>query len=91
MQKVNMEDLENISGGAAGLSGSDASADVMKENMASVCGMGSAKSLLPEGMDAQNTRTAKAFCPVCGKKTMIYISSGAQSVCSKCGNTRTDL
>ena len=89
MKKVNLEDMERIAGGVNALSGTEASADlVRKESQASVCGMGTVKiGALADG----SRQTVRAYCPVCKKKTEFYVSSGAQSKCSECGNVRLDM
>ncbi len=89
MKSINLEDLKNVAGGTAGTE--TAIGTVLKENQAAVCGMGTAKPALPAGMSTENIRTVKAQCPGCGKKTMFYIGSGAQSTCSACGYVRLDL
>ena len=91
MQKVNLEELAGVAGGVNTGSGSEAANLAIRENQAAVCGMGTTK-LVSAGMSsADDTRTVKAYCPSCGKKTMFYISSGAQSKCSVCSYIRLDL
>ena len=91
MQKVNLEELESVAGGVNAL-GTEAAADLTaRENQAAVMGMGTTKMTPSAGMGAENTWTVKAYCSVCGKKTMFYLGSGAQSKCSVCGNIRLDL
>ena len=89
MKKINLEDVERIAGGVNSLSGTDAAADLIrKESQAAVCGMGTVKfGALADG----SGQTVMAYCPVCRKKTKFYISSGAQSKCSECGNIRLDM
>ncbi len=89
MQKVNLEDMEKIAGGMNAVSGTEAATDlVRKESQAAVCGMGTVKiGVLADGAG----QTVRAYCPVCRKKTKFYVSSGAQSKCSKCGNVRLDM
>ncbi|MBO5521433.1 MAG: hypothetical protein J5973_07160 [Eubacterium sp.] len=92
MQKVNLEELESVAGGVNSLAGTEAAADLTaRENQAAVMGMGTSKLVQGTGMGTENTRTVKAYCSVCGKKTMFYLGSGAQSKCSVCGNIRLDL
>jgi len=91
MQKIDLEELDNISGGVRSISGTEAADTVLKENEAAVCGMGSVKAL-GLGDPAEGIgKKVKAGCPVCGKKTWFYVSSGAQSRCSVCGYVRLDL
>ena len=91
MQKVNLEELAGVAGGMNVGSAAEVGTDLaMKENQAAVCGMGTTR--LAAGMGgAENTRTVKAYCSSCGKKTMFFINSGAQSTCSVCGYIRLDL
>ena len=89
MKKVNLEDMERIAGGVNSRSGTETAADLIrKESQAAVCGMGTVKIGALAGGSEQ---TVKAYCPVCKKKTLFYVSSGAQSKCSKCGNVRLDM
>lgn len=90
MQKVNLEELESVAGGVNIHASTDAAGELaMKENQAAVCGMGTSK--FGADLNAENSRTVKAYCSVCQKKTLFYISSGAQSKCSVCGTIRLDL
>ena len=87
MQKINLEELNNVAGGVRSATGKEVSDTVRRESQAAVCGMGSVKAL---GLDADGKKI-KAACPVCGKKTDFYVSSGAQCKCSICGYVRLDL